>query len=151
MALNKTWGQKTANFYGRNKEDDNESDTDDDEDEKEEAKRLQQIKAHKMKKFMQQQQDVVINEEGARKEMNMDDSSDSSDDEGDRKRIGDKLFSEKGNKAVLSAETIREYAKDMETPMLEKLIEKEMPELNPMLFELRSALSELNDRIKPAL
>ena len=30
MALNKTWGNKTASFYGRNKDNDDESDTSDD-------------------------------------------------------------------------------------------------------------------------
>ena len=41
MALNKTWGNKTASFYGRNKDNDDESDTSDDQDELEQAKRLQ--------------------------------------------------------------------------------------------------------------
>lgn len=53
LALNDTWGKKTANFYGRNKGNDNESDTSDDQDELEQAKRLQSIKAQKMKRFMQ--------------------------------------------------------------------------------------------------
>jgi len=35
MALNNTWGKRTSNFYGRNKENDDQSDTDDDEDEME--------------------------------------------------------------------------------------------------------------------
>ena len=62
MTLNQTWGTKTTNFYGRNKENDDESDTDDDQDELEQAKRLQGIKAQKMKRFMQQEQDKVIND-----------------------------------------------------------------------------------------
>ena len=40
MALNQTWVNKSKNFHGRNKADDNESDTDDDMDELEQAKRL---------------------------------------------------------------------------------------------------------------
>ena len=56
MALNNTWGTKKGNFYGRNKDSDEGSDTDDDQDEEEQARRLQTIKAMKMKRFMQQQE-----------------------------------------------------------------------------------------------
>lgn len=56
MALNDTWGTKKVNFYGRNKSDDEGTDTDDDQDEKNEAERLQQIKAKKMRKFMEEQE-----------------------------------------------------------------------------------------------
>ena len=52
IALNNTWGQKKANFYGRNKESDENSDTSDDQDEEEQAERLQAIKAKKMKLYM---------------------------------------------------------------------------------------------------
>lgn len=50
----------------------------------------------------------------------------------------------------MSSATLKEYAKDMDQVMLEKLIEKEMPELNPMLFELQSSQDEIENRIKPA-
>lgn len=33
ISLNQTWGRKTQNFYGRNKESDEDSDSDDDQDE----------------------------------------------------------------------------------------------------------------------
>ena len=45
MALQQTWGTSRANFYGRNKENDDESDTSDDQDELQQAERLQAIKA----------------------------------------------------------------------------------------------------------
>ena len=56
MALNDTWGTKKVNFFGRNKSDDEGTDTDDDQDEKNEAERLQQIKAKKMRKFIEEQE-----------------------------------------------------------------------------------------------
>lgn len=102
-----------------------------------------------------EQEAIVKDKEDNAKELAQEQSSDDSDSEestGGRRRIGDKLFTDSGKgKSLLSAETVREYAKDMDPQMLEQLIEKQMPELNPMLFELRQATDELNSRIKPAM
>ena len=51
----------------------------------------------------------------------------------------------------LSADKLREYAKDMDPELLEKMIEKESPDLHPMLYELRDSMQTINHRIKPSL
>jgi hypothetical protein len=156
--MNKTWGTKSSNFYGRNKKNDEESDTDDDQDEVDEAKRLQAVKAQKMKRFMHQEQDVLVNEKegkvGDQKEESSDnESSDDSEKGGKGRKIGDRLFDNKEAKkgGKLDMSTIQEYAKEMDSKMLNKLIEKESPELSPMLVELKDALHQLETQVTPAI
>ena len=130
VALNNTWGRKSANFYGRNKENDDESNTDDDDDELEQAKRLQAIKASKMKRYMQQESEDEVAD--ANEPAAVDSSSDSDAEE--RGKLGDRLFTTDEKK--LTPALLREYAKEMDPKTLEQLIEKDSPELTPMLFEL---------------
>jgi hypothetical protein len=51
----------------------------------------------------------------------------------------------------LTAATIREYAQDMDNEMLTKLVDKEMPEIGPMLEELQSAMRSIKNTIEPTL
>jgi len=46
---------------------------------------------------------------------------------------------------------LREYAKDMDPELLNQLIEKESPDLGPMLYELQESASMISHRLKPSL
>lgn len=90
LVQNEAWGAKKANFYGRNKGDDEDSDTSDDEDENLEAARLQQIRAKKMQHLFGEQQ-VESSDAGEDDQQNQGMDTSSDEEEGGKK-LGDKLF-----------------------------------------------------------
>ena len=76
--------------------------------------------------------------------------ADSSDSEGERKKIGDRLFDD-GDAKIGNEADLREMAKEMSSEMLEQVIQKESPELIAMLHELKESMKEINTRLKPVL
>ena len=149
--MNNTWGQNKDNYYGRNKQSDEESDTSDDADEQEQAQMLQQIRARKMNKYAQREQDAVIqDDQDSEKEADNDIEVDSSDSEGERKKIGDKLFDDGEDKNEKGTD-FRALAKEMDSDLLEQVIQKDSPELIAMLHELQESMTEINTKLKPVL
>ena len=86
-----------------------------------------------MKRFMQERQEASSDSEADPKLHQVESSEDSSDSDGDGRRLGDKLFDEEKDDKI---QNLRDLAKDMDPELLQGLIEKENPELMPMLLEL---------------
>jgi hypothetical protein len=81
-----------------------------------------------MKMYMQREQEAVKEDE---EELEIPDDS-SSEEEGPRKKIGDKLFEDDGDHVI----NLKEMAKDMDPELFKMVIQKESPELIAMLHEL---------------
>ena len=97
-----------------------------------------------MKRYMQQESDdEVVAEPLAVSE------SDSDSEAGAKTKLGDRLFT--SDEKRLTPAILREYAKEMDPKTLEQLIEKDSPELSPMLFELQDATHTMRHVLEPTL
>ena len=65
-------------------------------------------------------------------------------------KLGDKLFNEE-NKNKLTSKQLQEYAKDMDPKLLQQMIERDSPELNPMLQELQQSINYIHNFLKPSI
>jgi len=108
---------------------------------------------HEQEKVIKSKNDMLAaDKEKSDEESAQESDSDSSDDDRkNRGRIGDRLFQDSGPSQA-SLDLKEEFKKGtMDPETMRGLIEKESPELIPMLQELHQAQLVLSSQIEPAL